>query len=274
MPSDDSSYAEAGNAFGSGSATSPPGVPSERGGEPRGPRDERWIPLLLVLLAVVGTGLALRRAEHRALADPVQRGQRGDVVGVEGSSLLAAEHLRRAFALIADRLKADEVVTDVDLRPVRLRVAVRDGIGRARSFAVDLAYDVHTEDGGRSTADGPALVRIDTAAPERFARTALARSGAPATALTGLGWRYSPGAGVPQLWTLQLEDVPIADQNWVSDGGGRHARRTGDTVPAVQIVAGRTRVITDPASARRLRNCLRRAGGSRDKQQRCVDALR
>jgi hypothetical protein len=317
----DPSNLDAANAFGAGTSSAGPSVPvgavPGAGRAPRGPRSERWIPLTLVVLALLGTGLGLWRAERRALADPVQQGERGEVTGVDGRSLLTTEHLGRAFALVQARLEADEVVTDVDLTPVRVRVAVRDGIGHARSFSVDLAYDVRTQDDGRSTADGPALAQLDAAAPERFVRTVLERSGHPATALENLGWRYDASGEVKQAWTLRLQDVPIPDQNWVANGDGRGVRRPGDPAPsvsaipepeseppttastpstparpkrpkrpkrpttsisgfetnAVQITVGDTRIITDPASARRLKRCLRRAQGRRSAVRACVNAL-
>jgi hypothetical protein len=279
---------------------------------PRGPRDERWIPIAIVLLSLVATGLLLWRAERSALEDPVKQGRRGIVVGAEGHSLLREANLRPALAAAGRRLDPDEVVTDLHLTPLQVRLSVRDAEAHQRNLSVDLAGTVRTGAGGTNPSDGPVLARIDPAAPERLVAAAL-RSGryAPAT-VTSVAWRYD-ASEERQQWTVTLKDVPIPDQSWTADATAASIRRTSDpeppaapepeplptttatptptvpTVPArppktpkrgrapksnaVVIQVGGTTIITDPAAARRLSRCLQRAGSRRAAQQRCVDGL-
>jgi hypothetical protein len=295
--------AAAASSFGSASAR-PADAP------PRGPRDERWIPIGIVLLSLLATGLLLWHAERGALDDPVKQGQRGIVVGAEGHSLLREANLRPALAAVARRLDADEVVTDLQVTPVQVRLSVRDAEAHQRNLSVDLAGTVRAESGGTNPSDGPALGRIDPAAPERLVSAALRAGPYAPTTVTSVAWRYD-GSQERQHWTLTLKDVPIPDQSWTADATAASVRRASDpeppappepellptttatpppTVPAkppkrpkqsgrepksnaVVIQVGGSTIITDPASARRLNRCLRRAGNRRAAVEKCVNGL-
>ncbi|MCW3013472.1 MAG: hypothetical protein JWO02_564 [Solirubrobacterales bacterium] len=316
--SDDSSYEDASNAFGAGSGASSSSsvtaaaVPA--GGDGPRRRSERWIPLTIVLLSLVGTGLALWRAERGALADPVKQGERGAVQGIDGRSLLRAQNLRRAFDAVSADVRVDEVVTDVQISPVLVRLSVRDANGHARIIDTNLAFKTSSRDAGLNPSDGPALAQLDVSAPGRLVATALQRGGFPARAVTDVGWSYNAGAERKQTWTLTLHDVPIADQTWEADATAATVRRTSDPVPAeparpepeqptpavatpkpkptparpkptkrtstpprsnaVTITVNGTRVITDPQTARRIAACIRRAGTKRVDIIRCIEPLR
>ncbi|MCW3040740.1 MAG: hypothetical protein JWM31_2645, partial [Solirubrobacterales bacterium] len=130
-------------------------------------------PVGLVVLTLLLTGLGLWHAERGALRDPVQRGERGLVVGATGPSLLRAPNLDRALNAVAVRLRPGELVTDLSVSPIRAAVSVRDGVGHQRVLTVDLAYRVRSAGAGSSTSDGPALSRVDRAAPGRLVAAAL-----------------------------------------------------------------------------------------------------
>jgi hypothetical protein len=313
--SDDSSYEDASNAFGAGSGTSASAsasltaTPVPGGGDGPRRRSERWIPLTIVLLSLVGTGLAVWRAERGALADPVKQGERGAVQGVDGPSLLRAENVRRAFAAVSGDLRDGEVVTDVQISPVLLRLSLRDANGHARIIDTNLAFKTSSRDAGLNPSDGPTLAQLDASAPGRLVATALQRGGFPAKAVTDVAWNYNAGAERKQTWTLTLHDVPIADHTWEADATAATVRRTSDPVPAepappepapakpkpkstparpkpaertstplrsnaVTITVNGTRVITDPQTGRRIAACIRRAGTNRAKIIRCIEGLR
>ncbi|WP_354700175.1 hypothetical protein DSM112329_00439 [Paraconexibacter sp. AEG42_29] len=247
-PPDNSSTDDARRAFGDDGSGDPlPGPP--QWDRPRGPgpgrdtegdrdrrkadwtppRGERWIPLVVAALALVATGLGLWRAERAALRDPVEQGRRGEVVRAEGRSLLREANLQRVFAKVAARLDDDEVVTDVDLSPVRAVIEVRDAEGHERTFGVDLAYDVVEARTGTNAAPGPALSRLDPGAPGRLVLAALSTTG-PAARIVRVDWRYAANQE-QQSWDLTLEEVPIADQHWTADATGTRSRRAGDPEP-------------------------------------------
>lgn len=219
------------NPFGGEAPAGAPAATSVAGAPARQqPRREGWLGFVFVVLCLGVTALVLVRAERAALHDPVQRGQRGEVVAAEGISLVRAPNLRRALALVATRTGPSEVVTSVELSPVAVRVLTRDERDGQRSFEVDLAYEVEAADGGQSASAGPRLATVDPTAPERLVNEVLRRGHFPAQAVERISWRYDQSTG-QQAWQLRLRDVRVRDHDWLADGSGHGIHRVGDPTP-------------------------------------------
>lgn len=183
-------------------------------------RFDRLLGPLFILLALGGTALVLVREERRALDDPVQQGQRGEVTGIAGISLLGPANLRRALYAADARLADDEQVTSVRIEPTRLDVQARNTVGTQRFLQVGLDHRVHvTSTSGTSTATGPrGLTELDAAAPARLIRTVQAREGYPPDRIDYVV--FSP-ASTPSRWDAFWTNVPIERNHFGADAHGR-----------------------------------------------------
>lgn len=185
--------------------------------------------LLLVLfcvLALGGTAVALIHEEREAIDDPVQKGERGEVVGADGLSLLAPANLARALRVARAELKPDHQLTNLRLAPTRLDITVRDTIGEQRSIQVGLDYDARVnDDAGTSSSTGPrGLTRIDPNSPARALAAILAREGWQPRNLDYVV--YDPPDGdTPSRWDLYFTKVPIERNHVAADGSGRLIER-------------------------------------------------
>jgi len=180
--------------------------------------------LLLALfcaLALGGTAFALVREERAALDDPVEKGQRGEVRGVTGLSLLAPTNLARALDRARAVLAPDHQLTGLRLEPTRIDVTVRNTVGAQRSIQVGLDYDPRVNDAGSSSSSGPRGLRgIDTGAPARAVAAVLARERWTPDTLDYVV--YQPPAGdTPSRWDMFLVEVPIERNHHAADGTGR-----------------------------------------------------
>ncbi len=178
--------------------------------------------VLFVVLALGGTALALVHEEREALDDPVQKGQRGEVVGAERLSLLAPANLARALALARAELKPDHQLTNLRLSPTRLDVTVRNTLGERREIQVGLDYDARVFDSsGSDSRTGPrGLTGIDVNAPSRALAAILAREGWSSRTLNYVVYD-APDATNPARWDLFFEKVPIERNHQAADGAGR-----------------------------------------------------
>lgn len=184
------------------------------------PRADRLLGLLFLVLALGGTAAVLVLAERHNLDDPVQKGERGEVTGITGLSLVAPANLRRALDAADARLKPDEQVTSIRVAPTRVDLQVRDTVGDQRALQVGLDHRVRvTSTSGSSTATGPrGLTEIDAGAPARLVRAIAEREGYPPQRLDYVA--FSP-AMQPPRWDGYWVKVPIERNHFAADARGR-----------------------------------------------------
>jgi hypothetical protein len=176
---------------------------------------------LFCVLALGGTAVGLVRAERDALDDPVQKGERGEVVGAEGLSLAAPANFAHALAVARTKLAPDHQLTSLRLAATRLNIIVRNTTGEQRSIQVGLDYKARVSDAGTNSATGPRnLAGIDTAAPARALTATLARERwAPST--FDYAVYVAPDGDTPSRWNLFFTKVPIERNHVAADGAGR-----------------------------------------------------
>lgn len=180
--------------------------------------------LLLVLfcaLALGGTAFVLVREERAALDDPVEIGERGEVQGVTGLSLLAPANFARALQRARAKLAPDHQLTALRLEPTRLDITVRDTVGAQRSIQVGLDYDARVTDAGVSSTTGPrGLLGIDPGAPARAVAAVLARERWAPETLDYVVYQ-APRGDSPSRWDMFFVDVPIERNHHAADGTGK-----------------------------------------------------
>jgi hypothetical protein len=191
----------------------------------RGGPNETVILTLFFLVCLASVGLLLWHEENRLLDDPDAKAQRGEVVGVEGDSLVRAANFERALREIDGRLGESDVVNGVRLSPVRVDVTARDDTGKQRILSVDPGFDVSERDFGESEEPGVRVRAIDPAAPGRIFAAVQQRSGAKPENLDYFVYSV-PGFTGPK-WLLYLDGVPTAGKQWEADARGRDVRRLG-----------------------------------------------
>jgi hypothetical protein len=198
-------------------------------GETRsGPR-EGPILALFALLVFAAVGVVLWREEHDALHDPVKKGERGELVGIEGDSLVRAENFARALREIGERMAPGDVVLSLRLSPVRVDANVRDETGQARILNVDAGFGVTSREFGESTQRGIEVRRIDPAAPQRMFTTVRRLAPARQRDLDYVVLSVPLGSDPdPPFWNMFLVDVPIARKQWFADLDGTGVRRPGE----------------------------------------------
>jgi hypothetical protein len=176
---------------------------------------------LFCVLAIGGTTAVLAHEERAAQRDPVQKGQRGEVVGAEGLSLLAPANLAHALQVARTKLKPDHQLTNLRLAPTRLDITVRDTIGEERQIQVGLDYKARSGDGGTSSSTGPRnLTGIDTGAPARALAAVLAREHWSPRNLDYVVYD-APDGDTPSHWDLFFTKVPIERNHVSADGRGK-----------------------------------------------------
>jgi hypothetical protein len=218
----------------------------------RGP-NETLIALLFFVATLAGVGVLLWSEEQRLLDDPQAKAERGEISGVSGDSLVAPERFARAMGEVAERMGQEDVVSDLRLSPVRVDATVRDPTGNQRILSVDPGFEVDSRDFGESSREGVDPRAIDTRAPARMFDQVSRR--APAQPQNLDYFVFSLTGDREPRWSLFLDDVPIARQQWVADGRG------GDVRPLGQ-----------PSAADRERTaCLERAR-SAEESARCTRA--
>jgi hypothetical protein len=177
--------------------------------------------LLFCALALGGTAFALVREERAALDDPVEKGERGEVQGASGLSLLSPANFARALERARAELEPDHQLTNLRLAPTRLDVTVRNTVGAQRSIQVGLDYDARVTDAGVSSATGPReLGGIDATAPARAVATILARERWSPNTLDYVVYQ-PPSGDAPSRWDLFFVKVPIERNHHVADGTGK-----------------------------------------------------
>lgn len=195
-------------------------------------RFDLFLMALFCALALGGTAAMLVREERRKLADPVEQGVRGEVVGVTGLSLAAPENLGRALREMEAAFESDEQVTNFRLAPTRLDVIVRNTFGRQRVLQLRLDHEVRVlSDTGTNSSTGPRTLRaIDPAAPARMIRAVLAREGWSPATLDYLVFDF-PDGDTASGWDAFFVQVPIERNHYTADGAGNGAHRPGEPVP-------------------------------------------
>jgi hypothetical protein len=176
---------------------------------------------LFCVLALGGTAVALIHEERQALDDPVQQGERGEVAGADGLSLLAPANLTHALATARAKLAPDDQVTNLRLTPTRMDVLVRNTVGAQRQIRVGLDYDAVTVSVGTSSSSGPrGLTGIDVNAPARALAAILARERWSPRTLDYAVYQ-APHDSTPARWDLFFKNVPIERNHVAADGAGR-----------------------------------------------------
>jgi hypothetical protein len=176
---------------------------------------------LFCVLALGGTAVVLVHEERQALDDPLQKGQRGEVVGAAGLSLLAPANFARALDIARAELAPDHQLTNLRLSPTRLDITVRNTLGEQRSIQVGLDYDPRVNDAGTNSTTGPrGVTGIDVSAPARALAAVLARERWAPSTLDYVVYD-APQGDTPSRWDLFFTKVPIERNHVATDGSGR-----------------------------------------------------
>lgn len=215
----------------------------------RGP-NETVILVLFFVICLTSVGLVLWHEEHRLLGDPNAKAERGEIVGADGDSLVAAANFQRALGEIDSHLAPSDVINSVRLSPVRVDVTARNENGKQRILSVDPAFHVNTRDFGESDQPGLHVRAIDPGAPARMFAAVQRRSGAAPKNLDY--FVYSISSGSAPTWLLFLDNVPITRKQWVADARGGDVRRQGEPSTAA---AAQQRCLENANSAEEAARC-------------------
>jgi hypothetical protein len=201
---------------------------------------EGLILTVFALLVFAAVGVVLWREEHDALHDPVKKGERGELVGTEGASLVRAENFARALGRVGDRTQTGDVIVSLRLSPVRVDAQVRDETGRQRILQVDAGFGVTSRDFGESTQAGIDVRRIDPAGPQRMFATVARLAPAQQKDLDYVVLSVPSGSDPdPPFWNMFVVNVPIARKQWLADLDGSDVRRPGEPSRAQRPARGR-----------------------------------
>lgn len=217
---------------GAGGQSNPFGTASAGGGDAAARRliavlrFDLLLMAVLTLVALGGTAVALVVNERHNRDDPVQQGERGDVGGITGASLLRKVNLDRAVAAANAAVRPDEQIVDLTLYPTRMSVYVRNTFGDQRVLRIGLDHKVSANDAGSSSTSGPHQLTFDTAAPERIARGALASEGYAPASLKYLVYDVE-NSDTPR-WSAFYERVPIERNRLIADRHGEHVGVPGE----------------------------------------------
>lgn len=189
---------------------------------------DRTVLTIFVVLVLGVTALIWIPLERHYANDPAERASRGEITGLSDGSLLLAANARRALAEIRKRSARGSVVQNLSIRPTYVAsTVVVPADGSEHDFRVDPSFHVDAGAPGDATSDdGVAFPRIDTAAPERMARTVLAELHRDDADLDYAAMSAFPGEKAV-TWSLFLKHGRIRDRTWIADAHGEHVKRSG-----------------------------------------------
>ena len=193
-------------------ATPTPARPARRRRPRRGPR----VMSRLLFLAIVAAAVLIGVRSGTGVFDGVQDALRGQAdaitrtVPVEGGSLLRADALKSALVGLP---AGDVVYLRVSRDRIDAQVVVGDRLHNVRVTAAGRVFDIPTPDGARGD-----VLRVNSRAPARIARTAARRAGRKPSSVSYLMLLDLGGRSV---WQLVFDD----GLRFAADASGRNVRR-------------------------------------------------
>lgn len=161
-------------------------------------------------------------------------GERGPATvptGVGGASMVRPENLRRAIAVVRDRLQDGALVTSVDVRPRTVTFRVRRSF-RERTYTVDAAFGLDVGDVNEtSSRDGVALSSVNWRGPERALRKVDSRQENRAPERVDyviLSPRSSVFAQSRTVWLVYLQGGHPNGRYWRATADGKRIGRSGE----------------------------------------------
>lgn len=201
-------------------------LPGAEREEERGPREG----LILLLFTLVTLGLVafvLISEEQDAVDDPVERAARGEITGLDDSSLLREKNFQRVLDDIAER--GEPLVLNLRIDPERVNATVRDGDGIRKVLNINAGYETDESDFGAGEDAALPASEIDAGAPERIAREVIKRTGLDEDAVDYVAFSVST-AGTNRL--LAMDEGPARARQWTAAADGSDVRRPGE--PSVE----------------------------------------
>lgn len=177
-------------------------------------------------------GARVLRASDGAPAPPEgARGPARTPTGVEATSMVRPDNLRRAIALVRGRLPRGALVTNVDVRPRNATFRVRRSF-RERPYTVDAALGLQIGDAYEtSSRDGVPISSVNARGPERALRKVDARKRNRAPERVDyviLSPRSTAFAQSRTVWLVYLKGGHPNGRYWRASADGRRIGRAGE----------------------------------------------
>ena len=164
--------------------------------------------------------------ERRRLADPVLKGQRGEVTSASAESLLRAERLGRALTLIGAAGPAGSTVESLRLTPTAINAVIAEPNGRRHSVDIDLALALTKQESGAVRGEGPQAAEIDASMPTRLIDRARRNFGLKPGDLDYVLLSARSGQPGKATWGLYYSEPPL-DNDLTADFDGSNLRVIG-----------------------------------------------
>jgi hypothetical protein len=276
--------------------------PPRRNGGGARRRSNAGLVLLLLLLSIGGAGAAVWSAERSTTDSDARAGERpssdgrgesGERPGASGDGeegdprrfdLVRPAGFARALRAIEPELRRGEGVRMLRVARDRVNAFTRTRNGDQRIVDVDDELETSVRDAGQAGSHrGMPPSRIPATAPSQAAARAARQGGFPARKLDYLVMTTPLISGETE-WQVFFRGVPERNSHWVAQLDGRKVWRPGEqpgtttgsgssSVTSSGSVTirrdGRTTTLTG-ADARRLNDCIRRAGNDGAKIQACL----
>jgi hypothetical protein len=206
-------------------------------------RPPRRLPFAAVftVLALIALGVMLWQTDRRERDAPavIARELGGHALGAR--SLVRAAVLRPALDRVRDDLRPGERLVGLRVTPLELTARIRDAHGALRLVDVDLAGGLDSTSWSTDTTSTPiAFAAIDPAVPQRIVAAALPAAHADDTHLGDVS--LSVASDGTATWSIQLDDVDIADRSWSADLAGVAVTHPGE-LPAASGLSGRSLLV-------------------------------
>lgn len=256
---------------GTGTTTTaaPPSGSAADPGDQHGP-NEGFVLLLFTLITAAAIAWVLIGGEHKALNDPNAKADRGEIGALDDLSLIRAKNVRRMLAQVAS--SSSPGVADLRFAPTSADITVQNENGDQTIWSFDPKLKVSKHSFGSGSSDDSQPVQIvDPAAPERMVRSAIEKSGRPASDVN-----YVTTSFLTQKrpdWTIAFKTGPTDKRLWVASFNGRDVRRVGAPSTAQQHqtqrikqsvqklkqrVKARAKCLSQATTAQGAARCLRR----------------
>jgi hypothetical protein len=215
----------------SGTTTTTVASPSDSGSrsDEQGGPNEGVILLLFTLITAGAIAWVLISGEHKALHDPNAKADRGEISALDDLSLIRAKNVRKMLAQV--RSSSSPEVADLRFAPTSADVTVQNENGDQTIWSFDPKLNVSKNSFGSGSSDDVQPVQaVDPGAPERMVRSAIEKSGRPASDIN-----YVTTSFLTQKrpdWTIAFKTGPTDKRLWIADFHGRDVRRVG--TPSVQ----------------------------------------
>jgi hypothetical protein len=192
-------------------------------------------------LALIALGVMLWQTDRRELDSPAVIGRELGGHALGPRSLVRAPGFAAALAQVRADLRPGERLVGLRLTPLELNTRIRDAHGALRLVDVDVAGKRQSTSWSTDTNSTPiAFSAIDPAVPQRIVAAALRAAHAGDTHLEDVSLNgVSDGAAT---WSVQLEDVDLADRSWTADLAGVAVTHPG-ALPAASGLSGRSLLV-------------------------------